>query len=394
MVLIYKKSSNNTMRKRTEYKKKKILCIDDSRLNRAFVQKALTPLDFIVEEAETGQRGLEMLADSDYDLILLDIVMPEMDGFTFLKEFKKTEREDFIPIILMTALDDLKSKIKGLTTGADDYLLKPLNEEELIARVMSLLRLKKANAELFEKNQLIKRELEAAKKIQQFIIPHDFSSIQYPRVSGRYIPIEDIGGDFFDCYSLDDNRTAFLIADVTGHGIPAALTMTMSKMLFGIYAPRHQSTSELLKDINYRLNGTMLDTQYITAFYLIYNRDTSLLQYSNAGHTRALFYRSEKNQVLALDTFGFFLGIMDDVDYEEKSIYVEKGDRLVIYTDGITEAKNRAGEEFGELSLAKFIKNSPDLHGAEFCDRLMNTVTGFIQDREVDDDIAFLNVEF
>lgn len=382
------------MRKKIQYKKKKILCIDDSRLNRAFVQKALIPLDFIVDEAETGQKGLEMLSENDYDLILLDIVMPEMDGFTFLKEFKKIEREDFIPIILMTALDDLKSKIKGLTTGADDYLLKPLNEEELIARVMSLLRLKKANAELFEKNQLIKRELEAAKKIQQFVIPHDFSSIKYPNVSGRYIPIEDIGGDFFDCYSIDDKRTAFLIADVTGHGIPAALTMTMSKMLFSIYAQKHHSTSDLLKEINRQLNGTMLDTQYITAFYLIYDSESSQLQYSNAGHTRALFYRAEKNQVLALDTFGFFLGIMDTVDYEEKSIHVRKGDRLFIYTDGITEAKNRSGEEFGELSLARFIKNNHEFSGADFCDRLMSTLTGYIQDCEVNDDIAFLNIEF
>ena len=195
------------MRKQTRAKKKKILCVDDSRLTRAFIRKALEPLNFHVDEAETGQKGLDMLSDSGYDLILLDIVMPEMDGFTFLKELKKRDREDYIPVILMTALDDLKSKIKGLNTGADDYLLKPLNEEELIARVMSLLRLRKANAELFEKNQQIQRELEAAKKIQRFVIPHDFSYVKFPHVSGRYIPIEDIGGDFFDCYVLDDRRT-------------------------------------------------------------------------------------------------------------------------------------------------------------------------------------------
>ncbi|HQO38989.1 MAG TPA: SpoIIE family protein phosphatase [Spirochaetota bacterium] len=382
------------MTKRSQDKKKNILCIDDSRLNRAFIRKALEPLNFNVDEAETGQKGLDLLADSDYDLILLDIVMPEMDGFTFLKELKKREREDFIPVILMTALDDLKSKIKGLNTGADDYLLKPLNEEELIARVMSLLRLKKANSELYEKNRQIKRELEAAKKIQQFVIPHDFSYVKSPGVSGRYIPIEDIGGDFFDCYVLDDKRTAFLIADVTGHGIPAALTMTMSKMLFSIYAPKYDSSSGLLKDINRQLNGMMLDTQYITAFYLIYNNETRQLNYSNAGHTRALFYRADRNQILALDTFGFFLGIMEEVDYEEKIIDVNKGDRLFIYTDGITEAKNREGEEFGEMNLAKFIKNFNELQGQEFCDRLMNTLTGFIRDQEVNDDIAFLNIEF
>lgn len=382
------------MRKRDQDKKKKILCIDDSRLNRAFIRKALEPLNFEVDEAETGQKGLDMVSDSEYDLILLDIVMPEMDGFTFLKELKKREREDYIPVILMTALDDLKSKIKGLNTGADDYLLKPLNEEELIARVMSLLRLKKANSELFEKNQQIKRELEAAKRIQQFVIPHDFSYVKTPGVSGRYIPIEDIGGDFFDCYVLDDKRTAFLIADVTGHGIPAALTMTMSKMMFSIYAPKYDSSSDLLKDINRQLNGMMLDTQYITAFYLIYNNETCRLNYSNAGHTRALFYRADKKQILALDTFGFFLGIMDDVDYEEKTIDVQRGDRLFIYTDGITEAKNREGEDFGEMNLAKFIKNNDELRGEDFCDRLMNTLYNFIRDQEINDDIAFLNIEF
>jgi len=393
-MFIIKISSNNTMRKQSREKKNTILCIDDSRLTRAYIKKALAPLGFNVDEAETGHMGLEMLSETQYDLILLDIVMPEMDGFTFLKELRKKEREDFIPVILMTALDDLKSKIKGLNTGADDYLLKPLNEEELIARVISLLRLKKANSELFEKNRQIKRELEAAKKIQRFIIPDDFSYIQSPHVSGKYIPIEDIGGDFFDCYVIDENRTAFLIADVTGHGIPAALTMTMAKMLFSIYAQKHSSTAELLKEINSQLNGTLLDTQYITAFYLIYNSETLQLNYTNAGHTRALYYKSEKKQVIALDTFGFFLGISDSVDYEEKTMQVKEGDRLFIYTDGITEAKNRTGEEFGELNLARFIKNNSSLEGEDFCNKLMNTLMSFIQGQEINDDIAFLSIEF
>jgi DNA-binding response OmpR family regulator len=204
-------------------KKYRILCIDDSKLNRAFIVKILTPLNISVDEAENGIAGLEMIDRNSYDLILLDIIMPEMDGFGFLKEFSRDAREQFIPVILMTGLDDLNAKIKGLSTGADDYLLKPLNEQELIARVFSLLRLKNANSELYEKNMLIKKELEAAKKIQRYIVPSDFSFIDYPSVSGIYKPIEDIGGDFFDCYKIDENRSAFLIADVTGHGIPAAL---------------------------------------------------------------------------------------------------------------------------------------------------------------------------
>ena len=375
-------------------KKYRILCIDDSKLNRAFIIKILTPLNMSVDEAENGIAGLEMIKNCSYDLILLDIIMPEMDGFEFLKEFSKGAREQFIPVILMTGLDDLNAKIKGLSTGADDYLLKPLNEQEVIARVFSLLRLRNANTELYEKNMLIKKELEAAKRIQRYIVPSDFSFIDYPSVSGVYKPIEDIGGDFFDCYKIDENRSAFVIADVTGHGIPAALTMTMAKMLFSMSASKFDETNELMKEINRQMKGALLDTQCVTAFYLIYDKTTGKLSYSNAGHTRALFYRESKNQVLALDSFGWFIGISDECEYEEKSVNVIEGDRLIIYTDGITEAKNNSAEDFGEVRLAKFIRDNHNLRGEVFCAELMKSVNSFTDKTPINDDIAFLNIEF
>jgi sigma-B regulation protein RsbU (phosphoserine phosphatase) len=225
-------------------------------------------------------------------------------------------------------------------------------------------------------------------------VPSDFTFIDYPSVSGIYSPIEDIGGDFFDCYKIDESRSAFVIADVTGHGIPAALTMTMAKMLFSMSAPKFSEANELMKEVNRQMKGTLLDTQYVTAFYLIYDKKTETLSYTNAGHTRALFYREAKNQVLALDSFGWFIGISDECEYEEKSVNVSQGDRLFIYTDGITEAKNNSAEDFGEVRLAKFIRDKHHLRGEHFCIELMKSVNGFTDKTPINDDIAFLNIEF
>lgn len=372
----------------------KILVIDDSKLNRAVIKKTLSQLNMEIDEASDGMEGLEKFKSNEFDLVLVDIIMPNLDGFGFLARFKELPGEDYTPVILMTGSDDLNSKIKGLQIGADDFLLKPLNEKELVARVLSLLRLKKVNSELLEKNLQIRKEMEAAKRVQEFIIPKDFSSFTYPKISGRYLPIEDIGGDYFDCYILPDDKYGFLIADVTGHGIPAALVMTMSKMIFSIYAPRYSGTRDFFELINSKIRNILLDTQYISAFYTIYDDETKTLHYTNAGHTRSLYYRSSKDAVVGLDTEGYFIGIYDEKQYQEKSLSVEPGDRLIMYTDGITELTNNRGDYFGENNLARVIKKNNMLKGNEFCDELINELRTFTSLEKRKDDIAFLNIEF
>ncbi len=372
----------------------RILVIDDSRLNRAVIKKTLSQLNMEVDEASDGMEGLEKFESSEYDLVLVDIIMPNLDGFGFLARFKELPGDDYTPVILMTGSDDLNSKIKGLQIGADDFLLKPLNEKELVARVLSLLRLKKVNSELLLKNIQIKKEMEAAKKVQEFIIPKDFSSFRYPKISGRYLPIEDIGGDYFDCYVLPSSRYGFLIADVTGHGIPAALVMTMSKMIFSIYAPRFFGTKDFFELINSKLRNILLDTQYISAFYIIYDDNTKTIHFTNAGHTRTLYYRSSKKSIIGLDTEGFFIGISDQNQYQEKSLSVETEDRLLMYTDGITELTNNKNEEFGETNLARCIKKNNNQKGDAFCEALLNDLRSFASLENRKDDIAFLNIEF
>ncbi len=371
-----------------------ILVIDDSKLSRAIVKKTLSDLGMSITEASDGMEGLELLATHTFDLILVDIIMPNLDGFGFLERFPHHAGDDFVPVILMTGSDDLNSKIKGLSIGADDFLLKPLNEKELVARVMSLLRLKNTHDELYEKNLIIKKELEYAKKLQQYIIPENFEFVTYPSVKGRYLPIADIGGDLFDCYLIDEHRTGIVIADVTGHGIPAALVMTMSKMLFSIYAPDYDTTSQLMSKVNEEMRGLLLDMQYITAFYIMYDTESKILRFTNAGHTRPMFYRRNTGKVMALDTNGLFIGIKDDTYYEEKSIKVENGDRLLLYTDGITEHKNDQKEEYGETRLARYVRENGHIHGDQFCDSLLEHLESFSTLDNRTDDIALVYIEF
>lgn len=372
---------------------KNILVIDDSKLNRAIVKNTLSSYNINVFEASDGIEGLNALKSKQFDLILVDIVMPNLDGFGFLEQFKKYIGNEFIPVILMTGLDDLNSKIKGLTIGADDFLLKPLNQKELVARVQSLLRLKSAHDELYEKNQLIQKELEYAKRLQQFIIPKDFSFISYPSISGRYLPIADIGGDLFDCYKISDSKVGVLIADVTGHGIPAALVMSMAKMTFSIYAYEILNTQELMEKINEEMRGLLLDMQYITAFYMLIDVEKQTISFTNAGHTRPLYYRKSSDKIIALDTNGLFLGIQDESLYEQKTIHFEQGDSCILYTDGITEIKNEKKEEFGETRLAKFLKQH-DQRPEDFCEHLLQTLNHFSPLEERNDDIAFMYIDF
>ncbi|HSV96409.1 MAG TPA: SpoIIE family protein phosphatase [Spirochaetota bacterium] len=373
--------------------KRSVLIIDDSKLNRAVVRNTLSKLDMEVAEARDGIEGLEILGRRRFDLVLVDNIMPNLDGFGFIERFKKKIGNEFIPVILMTGSEDLNTKIAGLNIGADDYLIKPLNENELSARVNSLLRLKKTHDELYKKNLLVKKELDIARRVQQFIIPRDFSCISYPSISGRYLPIEDIGGDFFDCYRLGDD-TGILIADVTGHGIPAAMVMTMSKMMFGLYAAQIDSPGVLLSRVNNELRKLILDNQYITAFYIIYDARRRQLRFTNAGHARPLYYRRSSGRMLALDTDGLFVGIKDGAEYQEKTLNIEEGDRLLLYTDGITELKNSRREEFGEKRLARFIIDNSGETGAAFCDDLLSEIRFFSGGEPPDDDIAFLYVEF
>jgi sigma-B regulation protein RsbU (phosphoserine phosphatase) len=372
-----------------------ILVVDDSKFNLTVIKKTLQQINLEIVTATDGEEALEKISIMKFDLIITDTVMPKMDGISLIKEIKQLKTNDFIPIILMTGSDDQNVKITSLNIGADDFLSKPIDQKELVARVFSLLRLKRTHDLLYEKNRLIERELEAARRVQQHIIPNNFSNIDYPNVSGFYLPMEDIGGDFFDYYKLHNNKIGFLIADVTGHGIPAALIVTMTKMIFSNSANKFNSTKKLFTVVNKEICSLLMDSQYVTSFYCIYDPESKKLRFSNAGHCLPLLYKHKNKKVYSLETdSGFFLGILDSTEYDQKSVKIDTGDRLLLYTDGVTEIKDKDNKQFSEKGLKSFMINNSQMRGNDFCNKLFDTIMDFSYKKIRNDDIAFLNIEF
>ncbi len=377
------------------HQKASILVVDDSKFNRAVILKTLQQINMKIITACNGQEALIKVKENTFDLIITDTVMPVMDGITLIKEIKQLKTDDFVPIILMTGTDDQNIKVTSLNVGADDFIKKPIDQRELVARVFSLLRLKKMHDLLYEKNKIIEKELEVAKRVQNQIIPHDFSHIQYPQVYGFYLPMEDIGGDFYDCYELPNGAIGFLIADVTGHGIPAALIVTMTKMLFSVYAGRYTSTKKLFTRVNREIFGSLTSDQYITSFYCIYNPESGLLSFSNAGHMLPLLYKKSSQRVYSLNTEkGFFLGIQESCIYDQKAVRIDEGDCLLMYTDGLSEIKNKTKEEYGEKGLRSFLLENHTMPGESFCRALYEDVMAHSNRKLRYDDISFLFIKF
>ncbi|MFW5800024.1 MAG: SpoIIE family protein phosphatase [Spirochaetota bacterium] len=257
--------------------------------------------------------------------------------------------------------------------------------------------LNQANQELSKKNEIMLKELEMAKRVQQSIIPTDktLPKTALLNFASDYSSMESIGGDLYDVIRVGRNGYGFLMADVSGHGVPAALITTMAKVSFNSNSNWGKTTGEICSHINKELYEFIGDLEhYLTAYYGIINLETGIFSYTNAGHHPAILYRANKNIIEKLDTDGFFIGAFNEVDYETKNIELDEGDIILLFTDGIVETRNNKGEFYGENKLEDYLIRNNDLPPKEFVDGLMKEVDLFCEGLPPHDDRAVLYVEF
>ena len=372
--------------------KKLLLLVDDAPVNIQIAQAILKD-EYRLRIATDGAKALELVkAKPEPDLILLDIGMPGMDGYEICTRLKSDPETRDIPVIFLTAKTDSEDETRGFSVGAVDYIRKPFSPAVVRARVGTHLALREATGQLERQLSEIQQELEMARKIQMTILPREVPKIEGLEIAARYVPMTSVAGDFYDFLTVDEKRFGFLVADVSGHGVPAALIASMLKIALPAQAANAADPARVLAGLNQALCGKF-ERHFVTAAYLFVDMEKGTIDYAGAGHPPIILYDRAKRSARALQHNGLFLGMFPGGKYSSVRLPIAAGDRCVVYTDGIAEAPNPSGEEFGLDGLLKIVDAEPDLPSNAFADRILEAVarwTGRSAAQNNDDDITLV----
>jgi sigma-B regulation protein RsbU (phosphoserine phosphatase) len=366
---------------------KTILVVDDNEGMRNFL-KILLQKQYRVIFAENGEEGIIRVREEKPDLVISDLMMPVMNGLEMTAQIKNDEKMKTTPVIMLTADTDLINKVSGLENGADDYLHKPFNTLELITRISSLLNNYEYQQIISRRNADIEREMEVARFLQNRLLPLSLPEIPGFHEHAIYIPMDKIGGDFYDI----ENRDGFLnlfIADVSGHGLPGAFLATITKMALENITDRTYS-NRVLSLLNNVIMRYTVQSNFVTAFFATVDTGSRIMRYACAGHNPPVIYRKKNDELIELKTKGMPLGWFDNITIEEKTIQLEPGDRVVLYTDGIIECVNKEKEMFEEERFFEMIRTLSNKPAVEFSDKLMKELETFKGHKVFDDDITMV----
>jgi signal transduction histidine kinase/serine phosphatase RsbU (regulator of sigma subunit) len=350
-----------------------VLIVDDEEVNLHVAANTLLLEGFRVETAAGGFEALKFIEDNGPpDLVLLDVMMPGMTGYEVCAKLREKHKPFELPVIMLTAKTREEDILLGFEAGANDYISKPVNRGVLAARVRSFIALKKA-VDQHQRFVLLEEELNIATAIQRSILPPSMAGKGPVRLSAVYKPAGMVGGDFYD-YSLSaDDSLTLVIADVTGHGVPAALIASMMKIAFAQNLKMAENPDIVMESINKALFSSH-SGQIITAQIIHLDLITGRLILSNAGHWPTLLLKKGTDEIKEIHCRGIPLCMIPDVEYGRVEVPVDKGDRIVLYTDGIIEAADAEGAMFGEERFRKKIIELRDLKGEMFVNRISTIV--------------------
>jgi serine phosphatase RsbU (regulator of sigma subunit) len=369
-----------------------ILIVDDTPANLRLLSQMLSAEGYRERAVTSGARALESARATPPSLLLLDIRMPEMSGYEVCERLKADERTRDLPVIFISALDDLQDKVHAFKAGGVDYITKPFHLEEVLVRVQTHLALRRLQARLQEANRKFERELALAGQIQASFLPHELPHAPGWQLAARLAPARETSGDFFDAFPLPGDRIGFLVADVVDKGVGAALFMALCSTLLRTYAAGHPADpARAFAEVNRRILADTDAAQFVTVFYGVLEPATGLLTYCNAGQCPAL-HLSPNGAAAELIRTGPPLGVFEEGTWDAGQITLVEGDTMILYTDGVTEAERTEGEFFGGERLLACARASLGQPPAQICDAILADVVAFAGVPNPTDDIALVVV--
>ena len=342
--------------------------------------------------AHNGIEALERLnEDEEIDMVLSDINMPQMDGLTLLEQIPKVNPN--IRSVIISAYGDMKNIRTAMNRGAFDFVTKPVDFGDLqVAIDRTLHHLNEWRVALAARDKLVslQNELDVASRMQQSILPRQFPVRDDCEVLANMAPARNVGGDFYDLLQLDDGRIGLAVADVSDKGVPAALFMMSTSTLLEGAAIGRGDPGGVLSEVNDLLNESNETAMFVTLLYGVYDPATMEFTYANGGHNTPLVVHADGSSTELPLTNGIALGVMPELPYRQETATLANGDTVVLYTDGVTEAMNADGEEFGVDRLREVFAANPPQDCEQANRAVFEAVHAFAGDTPQSDDVTCL----
>jgi sigma-B regulation protein RsbU (phosphoserine phosphatase) len=376
-----------------------VLVVDDIAENRDILVRRLQRFGLIgIEQAANGLQALEAIGRRNFDLVLLDIMMPEMNGFEVLKKLWESGKITDMPVIVISALSELESVVRCIELGAEDFILKPFNATLLRARVMATLEKKKMRDEMRQELMRKRMELTEARTLQLALTPPPYRGSLHGRslaVDVLLEPAKEVGGDLVDYFLVDENLLVLVLGDVSDKGAGAALVMARTHALIRGFAARPDAEELFLAPdraatlLNATLAAANATGMFVTLFLGTFDARTGRFVYVRAGHVPPFLRRASGVIERLLGTSGLPIGVLEGATYSPTTIELCSGDCLLALTDGITEAMNPEKKLFGTAGVEACVQAfSSEEANPLMC--LMEAVRRFEAGEPASDDVAVI----
>lgn len=401
----------------------------------ADLRSRLENLGYQLISHRANNEVMEEIKSSQPDLVLLDPTLPEQNGFKVCESLKNDPDTENIPVIFIHTRPSVNGVlVKSFESGATDFVSIEAGEVEVLARVQAAIRnkqassqavalaqqLNKMNSELYERNLQVEKELYVTRQLQQSLLPPilpeektagqvtepveaGFSKCHYRderlRVSGVYLPCDALGGDIYDVIKFPNGTVGVAIADVSGHGVPAGFITAIFKSSFYRITHNYSTPGDILHHLNNELADIVKTGEYVTAVYTRIREDEEngsgnlVMDYSGAGHPYPLYYKASEGTVTRLKENGTPLVWIKNMEYPMGKITLEPGDKVLMFTDGISEMRNIQGQLYGEEALEALFLKLVQENNPHILDAMIQELSDFTEGHPLEDDVSVVLIE-